>query len=210
MAWGLKKKEDVFFNLFEQSAKMMLEGAQMFHKFLLSKNVNADKYMKDITDIEHKCDDIQQAIMDKLNQTFITPLDREDIYNIAQEIDDIVDYVHGAVEKMILYKTGEVTEDILELSNILLKASEEILKAMIMVKDMKANFNEILKTCHYIKELESEADYVYRTAVGKLFCGGYDPLYVIKWKEVYKQLEDALDHCEHIAISIRGIALKYS
>lgn len=210
MSWGIKKKENVFFNLFEESAKMMLEGAQMFHKFLLSENASSEIFLKDITEIEHKCDDIQQAIMDKLNQTFITPLDREDIYKIAQEMDDIVDYIHGAVEKMILYKTGKPTEDILELSKILLKATEEIFKAIMMVNDINANFNELLKTCHYIKELESEGDYVYRTAVGKLFCGGYDPLYVVKWKEVYKQLEDALDHCEHIAISIRGMALKYS
>lgn len=210
MAWGLKPKEDKFYLLFEESAKMVNTGAKRLFETLSENNVNIEKALKDITEIEHKGDDILEAILDKLNQTFITPLDREDIYSIAQELDDVIDYVHGAIEKMLLYKTGEVTADVVELTKILLKATEEIVKSMQMLKELKVNFNSVLQICQHIKELESEGDYVYRKAVASLFTGGHDPLHVIKWKEVYKQLEDALDHCENIAKRVRGVVLKYS
>lgn len=210
MAWGLKPKEDGFFLLLEESAKVAQSGAKKLYQSLSDNNKNIEKALKDVTDLEHKGDDVLQSIMDRLNQTFITPLDREDIYDLAQEMDDIVDYIHGAIEKMMLYKTGEVTPNILELSKLLVKATEEILKIMQMLKSMKTNVNDLLQICQYVKELESEGDFVYRTAVAGLFSGGCDSLYVIKWKEIYKQLEDALDHCENVAKTVRGVVLKYT
>jgi len=210
MAWGLKPKEEKFYSLFEESAKVVQTGASKLFETLSKNNVDIETSLKEITEIEHKGDDILQAILDKLNQTFITPLDREDIYTIAQELDDVIDYIHGAIEKMLLYKTGEVTKDILELARILLKATEEIVKTMQMLKSMNTNYSSLLESCHLVKDLESEGDHVYRTAMASLFSGGHDPLYVIKWKEVYKQLEDALDHCETIAKVVRGVVLKYS
>lgn len=210
MGWGIKPKEEQFYLLFEESARVVQTGSKKLYETLTSNNKDIEKALREITEIEHKGDDVLQAIMDKLNQTFITPMDREDIYTIAQELDEVIDYIHGAIEKMLLYKTGEVTQDIIELSRILLKACDELVKTFEMLIAMKTNFTPLLQSCHFVKELETEGDYIYRKAMANLFSGGYDPLYVIKWKEVYKQLEDALDHCETIAKVVRGVVLKYS
>ena len=166
--------------------------------------------MKDIIDIEHKADDINDKIIDKLNQTFITPIDREDIYALANSLDDGVDFLQGTVQRMVLYRIGESREGTVELAKLLMRSTSELVKALELLKDIKKNQHTILDCTRNIENFESEGDRIYRKEVAHLFDSTLNPIEVIKWKEVLEFLEDTLDHCEDIADLVRGVVMKYA
>jgi Phosphate transport regulator (distant homolog of PhoU) len=163
-----------------------------------------------IANLEHKADDHNDAIVDKLNQTFITPMDREDIYAMANMLDDGVDFIQGILERMMLYRTGKPSEGAVELSRLLSDCSEEIVKAFDLLKNINGNQHKILDHTRKVVVLESEGDRIYRQEVAHLFTSGGDTLEIIKWKEVLEYLEDALDHYEKIADLLRGVVMKYA
>lgn len=207
--FGLKPKEDEFFKLFVDSCQVVHEGACLL-KNILEKPSATSEDLGQISDIEHKADDINDAIIDRLNQTFLTPLDREDIYSIATMLDDIVDMLQGAVERMVLYKTGEPTSGAGELARILIESTSELMSAFQLLKNIKGQQQNILEHVRRICELESEGDRVYRQEVAMLFETCPDPIRIIKWKEVLERLEEALDHCENVADLLRGVVMKYA
>jgi hypothetical protein len=164
----------------------------------------------EISNLEHTADDLNDAIIDKLNQTFITPLDREDIYAMANMLDDVVDAVQGIMERMELYRTGKPTEGAAELARLIVACTEEIVKAFDYLRNIRGNQHKILEHASKIAVLESEGDRIYRKEVAHLFANCPDPVEIIKWKEVLEHLENALDHCEAIADLLRGVVLKYA
>jgi uncharacterized protein Yka (UPF0111/DUF47 family) len=207
--FSLKPKEDQFFKLFAESARLLRDGAYVLQE-VLNDYTKIEEKMTQVSNLEHAADDVNDAIIDKLNQTFITPLDREDIYSMATSLDDGVDYLQGTVERMLLYRTGQPSPGAIELTRLLVDCTEELVKAFDLLKNIKGNQHKILDHTRKITVLESEGDRIYRQEVANLFTSCPDPIEIIKWKEVLEYLEDTLDHCEDIADLLRGVVMKYA
>lgn len=205
----LKPKEDKFFQLFSHSARLVQRGAYVLKDSLNDYGSLQDK-MDIIADLEHEADDVNDAIIDELNQTFITPLDRSDIYSLATMLDDGIDFLDDTIEGMVLYRTGKPTAGAIELARLLADCTDELVKAFDLFKNIKDNQHKILDHARKIVVLESEGDRIYRQEVANLFAHCSDPIEIIKWKEVLEHLENALDQCERIADLVRGVVMKYS
>lgn len=160
--------------------------------------------------MEQKGDRVTDEIIDKLNETFMTPFDREDIYSLARELDEVLDSVCSTVEKMVIYEAGKPDKKFREMVDVFVQATEKVKDAVSLLKKMKSNTVQIMDICYDIKKFESEGDKIYRFGVADLFKNSSDAIMVIKWKEVFEQLETALDRCEKIAKLIRGVVVKYA
>lgn len=209
MVLNLRSKDDKFYQLFKESSETVVSGVKVLEEALNSFESLPAK-LEELTVIERLGDDIQQSIIERLNHTFITPFDREDIYTLARELDRILDHVHGTLEKIVLYKAGQPKEAAKTLVQILLRATKEIQRAIEQLADLKNNYHQVLNLCEDIKFQENEGDHQYRKAVAALFESGDNPIEVIKWKEIFEHLETALDHCEDVANLLKGVALKYA
>ncbi|MDH7480192.1 MAG: DUF47 family protein [Syntrophomonadaceae bacterium] len=209
MLLGIRSKEDKFYQLFKEESETVVAGVKVLEEALNSYESLSAKF-EELTVIERLGDEQTQSIIDRLNHTFITPFDREDIYTLARELDRILDHVHGTLEKMVLYKTGQPKEGAKTLVQILHQAVLEIQKVVSLLADLKNNYHQVLNLCEDIKFKENEGDHQYRKAVAALFESGENPIEVIKWKEVFEHLETALDHCEDVANLLKGVALKYA
>ncbi|MPM40980.1 hypothetical protein SDC9_87629 [bioreactor metagenome] len=207
--FNFRSKEDEFFKLFSESARLLRDGAYILNEVMNDYTQIGEK-IPQMANLEHEADDHNDAIIDKLNQTFITPMDREDIYAMANALDDGVDVIQGILERMMLYRTGKPSEGAIELSRLMADCADEIVKAFELLKNIKGNQHKILDHTRKVVVLESEGDRIYRQEVAYLFTSGGDTLEIIKWKEVLENLENALDHYESIADLIRGVVMKYA
>lgn len=205
---GLSPKEDKFFALFRQSTDVICAVVQKL-EVLITQNSVSEEDAEAIRELEHQADDITTEIIDRLNSTFITPLDREDIYTLAQMLDDIADLTQGAVERMALYKTQKPSMGAQELVRTIVRAAEDIKKAFLCLNNIHFKKAEILAAAEEIYQLESAGDKIYRQEVARLFEHEKDPIEIIKWKEVLEHIENTLDHCENIADLLKGVVLKY-
>jgi uncharacterized protein Yka (UPF0111/DUF47 family) len=147
--------------------------------------------------------------MHLLHRTFITPLDREDIGLLARSIDDVADRIHTAADIMYIYHIEGSNDRAKELADIIVQASVEVEKAVSSISN-RIDRNSLLKECVEINRLENIGDSVYRNALAELFTHSQDMAYVVKWREVYEDMESSIDGCEVIADVLEGIALKYS
>lgn len=206
---GVRAKEEKFYTLFLEGAALVLKGAFLLRDAVLD-HTRVEEIMVKVTEVEHQGDQVTREIIDHLNQTFITPLDREDIFNLAQKLDDILDFIEGAIERMMLYKTRKPADDILQLVDLLVEALHEIQKALENLKCLRSDGTGILKSCQNINLLETKGDHLYRAGVARLFDEVKDPIEIIKWKEIYEHVETALDHCEDVSDVLKGVVLKYS
>lgn len=204
-----KPKDEEFYELFTESTQILRQGAKVL-KTALQDHSKVEDHMALITEIEHRADDLNDAIIDKLNRTFITPLDREDIYSLATMLDDVADFLQGTVERMMLYRTGKPSSGAMEMAEILSESIEELVAVFGLLKNIRGNQHKILDHSRKIVDMESEGDRIYRREVAQLFATCSDPIEVIKWKEVLEHLEGAIDHCEKIADLLRGVVLKYA
>ena len=202
-------KDNEFFDLFVESARYFYQGALMLDEVILDYSKASDK-VRDIIDLEHEADEVNDKIIDKLNMTFITPIDREDIYALANGLDDGVDNLQGTLQRIVMYRTGEALDGAVSLTKLLIESTEEIIKAFSLLKNIKKNQVQILEATHKIEMLESEGDRIYRHEVAYLFDQATDPIELIKWKDILENLEDTLDHCEKISDMIRGVVMKYA
>lgn len=205
---GISAKEDKFFILFRQCTDVVCKTAQKFEELINQESVS-DEDAEVLHQMEHEADDITTEITDRLNSTFITPLDREDIYTLAQMLDDIVDLSQGTVERMSLYKTRKPSIGTKELVHQIVKATDEIRKAFLCLNNIHFKKPEILAAAEEIYRLESIGDSLYRQEVAWLFEHEKDPIEIIKWKEVLENIENTLDQCETIADLLKGVVLKY-
>ena len=196
-------KEEKFFAMFEASAKNMLEGAGAL-KDLVYNYANMEEKVQNIEQIEHQGDNITHEIMDKLNKTFITPIEREDIHKLASELDDVLDAIEGVASRLFYFKILQPTPQCVRLVNIIYEAAKQIEKA---VSDLK-HFRSLMPFCIEINRLENEADQISRQMIGQLMEEEPDWRVAMKWKEIYGRLETAADHCENIANVIEGIVVK--
>ena len=207
--FNFKHKNTEFFDLFVDSAKYFYKGALIMEEVMLD-STKAVAKMKEIIDLEHEADAVNDKIIDHLNQTFITPIDREDIFALANGLDDGVDFLQGTLQRIVIYRIGPAKEGAVSLTKLLLEATEEIIKAFSLLKDIKKNRVLILEATHKIGKLESEGDRVYRHEIAFLFDNVKDPIELIKWKDILENLEDTLDHCEDVSDMIRDVVMKYA
>jgi len=201
-------REEKFFILFEQSAALIVEGSQEFCE-MLKDMPNCESHSKKIKEIEHKADDVTHSAVDLLHKTFITPLDREDIHELIKKMDDIIDLIDGASQKMNLYEIKEATPELKALAEICLKSAHDVKKMVNSLQNM-GNREEIIARCIEINRLENEADQVHRAAMAKLFREETDIRQLIKLKEIYALVESATDRCEDVANIVEGIVVEYS
>lgn len=203
------QKDTEYFDLFVESARYFYNGALMMDEVMLDYSKATDK-VREIVELEHEADAVNDKIIDKLNTTFITPIDREDIYAIANGLDDGVDILQGTLQRIVMYKAGKAMSGAVSLTKLIIEATEEIIKALTMLKDIRKNQAQILDATHKIAKLESEGDRVYRHEVAYLFDKEKNPIELIKWKDILENLEDTLDHCEKIGDMLRGVVMKYA
>jgi len=208
MAFSLIPKEEKFFDLFSAQAEHNVEAARVFKELAQKWDPESPAFDR-LRDIEHEADISTHEIIDRLNRTFITPFDREDIHQLASELDDIVDLVQSLSARMKLFNIAATTPDLVELADILWQSTENVRKAVHELKDF-SNPRRLLDYCIEINRLENAGDHALGQALGRLFTGKPDPLDVIKWKEVYESIEAAIDKCEDVANTIESIMVKQS
>jgi len=197
-----------FFALFEQQGKKTVEGCRAFLAMVEEAN-NLERRAERVKQIEHECDDITHAVVEQLHKTFITPIDRNDIYRLITKMDDIMDYVEAAADRVALYEIPAMTKEVGDLARCLVSSAEHVLGAVTSIRDLKRP-NGILEHCIEINRLENVADNILRGALARLFREEKDPIAVIKWKEIYETLESATDRCEDVANIIEGVVLENS
>lgn len=197
-------REEKFFEFFKEAAGNILDAAKVLLQMMEEQGGNFQEYWKQLEDLEHEGDKITHQIIRKLNRTFITPIDREDIHSLTVALDDVMDLIEAAAARMSLYKIKEPTEEARKLTRVILKSAEEIVKAVSNLERM----DDVMEHCIEINRLENVADEISREAIANLFEKGNDPIEVIKWKEIYETLETATDRCEDVANIVESVALK--
>ena len=197
-------REEKFFEFFDKAASNILDGAKVLVQMTDEQDGDLEKGWKQLEDLEHVGDKITHQIIRKLNRTFITTIDREDIHSLTVALDDVMDLIEAAAARMALYKIKRPTEEAKKLAQVILKSAEEIVKAISSLERL----DEVMEHCIEINRLENEADEVSREAIADLFDKGHDPMDVIKWKEIYETMETATDRCEDVANIVEAVALK--
>jgi len=198
-------KEERFFELFEDSAKNINKGAQLLVE-LVHDYSRAAELGHQLEVVEHEGDTITHEIADRLNRTFITPFDHEDIHLLAGRMDDILDSIEATADRISLYEAGEPTEEMVHLVEVLSEATKVLEQAIAGLSNMK-NARRILDYCIEIHRLENVGDEQSRLALAKLFKGT-DALHALKWKEIYDHIEEAIDSCEDVASIVESIVVK--
>lgn len=201
----LLPKEDRFFALFTEQAENVLTGARALLDLMRSFQ-DTEKKAGRIHEIEHQGDVLAQTILNSLDATFVTPIDREDIHAMARTLDDVMDEIDNAAHLIPLYKIEKIRGGARELTRVILEQCDEIRKAVDSLEQRKG----VLERCIEINRLENEADRIHKTALGLLFDEERDPIMVMKWKEIFDVLEEATDCCEDVANLLENIVVKHS
>ncbi len=201
-------RETSFFDFFEQHAVLTVEGTKEFLS-LVTTGANISAKCRRISDIEHETDTITHRCVEALHKTFITPIDRDSIHRLITRMDDIMDYVEAAAERLELYDLVVMTNDVRDLADVMHRAAMQVEAAVRGLRSLKEP-RATLKLCIDINRLENEADAILRRSVARLFKEEKDPIVVIKWKEVYENLESATDRCEDVANIIEGVILEHA
>lgn len=199
-------KEIDFFEIFERAATNLTKSTSLLVS-LMENFDNLEARSKEIYEVEQDGDMLTHDIMKKLNRTFVTPIDREDIHALASSMDDILDLVWGGVDRLLVFKIEKPTKEAIEIAKDLHETTAVLQKT---IKELKVkNYSHVQEHCIEINRLENRIDRIFRDALGKLFEDFKDdPMLVIKWKEIYEHLEDASDRCEDVANVLEGIVLK--
>jgi predicted phosphate transport protein (TIGR00153 family) len=200
-------RETSFFDFFEQHAALTIEGTKEFLS-MVTTGANIAAKCRRISDIEHETDTITHRCVEALHKTFITPIDRDSIHRLITRMDDVMDYVEAAAERIELYEIQSMTSDVRDMADVLLRSAQQVELAIRGLRQLK-NTQHTLKLCIDINRLENEADAILRRSVARLFKEEKDPIMVIKWKEIYENLENASDRCEDVANIIEGVILEH-
>jgi predicted phosphate transport protein (TIGR00153 family) len=203
----LLPRETSFFDDFEEQGRRTVDGCRALLA-MVQGDGTAVARAQEIKAIEEACDSITHRVVEKLHRVFITPLDRSDIYSLITKMDDIMDHVEAAAERIALYEIADASE-LIDISRCLLSSSERVLEAVAGLANLK-NPALILERCKEINRLENEADALLRSSLARLFKEEKDPIAIIKWKELYELVESATDRCEDVANIVEGVVLENS
>lgn len=196
-------KDTKFIDIFADMANNLTDGARLL-KSILEDLRNVDVRVQQLKDIEHRGDEMTHNLITRLNQTFITPFDREDIHKLASSLDDVLDYVYAAGERLVMYKIPAVSPAASELAGVIVRQGEQLCQAVSLLN----KHEQALRICVEINRLENEADRIARTALARLFETEKDPINLIKQKELYEVLETATDKAEDAANVIESVVVK--
>jgi len=209
MAFTLKPKEEKFFSTLAEHAMLVRESTELLH-MAIADRTQIPALMVRIYETERIADEIVARILAKLHKTFIAPMDREDIFTLAKKLDDIIDCIKAAIERMDLYNIDEPSERIREMSELILKCGKQVEKAIFSLQDIKKERLRLQARCERIIDIEARGDELYRQEMGKLFRECKDPIEIIKWKEILVNLEEVLDLSEDVATSLKRVVIKYA
>ncbi len=198
-------RDRVYFELFEEAGQNILKAADLLDQ-LLSTYPDSKELAQEIRACEHEGDRITHDIIDRLNHTFVTPIDREDILSLASALDDIVDYTEEVADFLGLYRIEAPMDQSIKLARVLKAAARQIAEAIPRLRGFRDMSNYTVE----INRLENEGDRISREAIASLFDGGIDPMVVIRWKDLFERLESAIDAAEHVAYILEGIVIKNS
>jgi predicted phosphate transport protein (TIGR00153 family) len=198
-------KDRAFFDLFEEAAQNVLRAAELLDEMLRDFPEHND-LARAILLCEQEGDRITYDMIQRLNSTFVTPIDREDILALASGLDDIVDLTEEVADYLGLYKIEAPMEQAQRLANILMECCRRVAEAVPRIR----GFKDVAHYTGEIHRLETDGDRVTREAVASLFDNGIDPMVVIRWKDIFERLEEAIDACEHVANTLEGIVIKNS
>jgi predicted phosphate transport protein (TIGR00153 family) len=204
LAFRLIPREEKFFTDFQALADELKVGAHLLEQMLEPEHPVWNK-ADEIKEVEHKCDSLTHGIIQRLNRTFVTPLDREDIHALARSLDDVMDSIDAAATLVRLYRLDTVRFGARELAQIITASTYQVRLALDALEQQKG----ILGHAVEINRLENEADRIHQQAVSQLFDAEHDPLTVMKWKESLDFLEDATDRCEDVANVLEGVMVKH-
>ena len=202
----LLPREEQYFTLFAQMTSYINDAAKTLVEMLSQRDGNYQEYVQRIKSIEHACDDLTHTVSTRLNQSFITPFDREDIYMMSKALDDVVDLIDSAARAVVMYDIHEVTEPAKQLAGVIQRMALQLNEVVSILSKPKGVTERLVE----LHRLENEGDDIYHRAVATLFHERGDPLEVIKWKDVYEKLEAAIDRCENVANIIEGVIIKHS
>src|ERR1700733_7958625 len=198
-------RDRIYFELFEEAGQNMMHASDLLDEMLA--DYPEDKHLaQEILDCEHEGDRITHDIIDRLNHTFVTPIDREDILALASSLDDIVDYTEEGADYLGLYRIEAPMDQAISLAQVLSAACREIGEAIPLLR----GFRDMSQHTVEVNRLENEGDRLSREAVASLFDARIDPMVVIRWKDLFERLEAAIDSTEHVAYILEGIVIKNS
>jgi hypothetical protein len=201
---SIRKSQRLFFESFEGMARGSVEAAVVLQEMFRDGKGAYESCAGRIKEIEHRCDHMVHDLVKELNKTFITPFDREDIYDLGTSLDDIVDLIDAAASRALLFKVGSDVPDAALLADVIHRQASAVLEAVIHLKEP----NSILELCKQIKDMETEGDRLYREAMVRLFDTCTDPIFIIKAKEIIEVLETATDAGDRVAMVLERIVLK--
>jgi len=200
----LLPREEKFFDLFEQQADHIVSASRLLEELTLD-YPDAKAKVEHIKDIEHTGDTLTHEIVRRLNTTFVTPIDREDIYALASRLDDVLDLIDAVADRLLVYKIDSPTDGAIAMAKIIVKTAEETDRAVRCLRTLSPFYH---KHAVEVNRLENEADRMLRDQLVALFEGNKDAIEVIKWKELYETMEAVTDRCEDVVNVIEGIVLK--
>jgi len=202
--FNLIPKEVRFFDYFEQQSQHIVQAGALLHD-LVHNFSDAPAKASAIKEVEHAGDQVTHEIMRRLNTTFITPLDREDIHELATRLDDVLDYIEAASERLVVYHIKEPTSACRAMADVIVAQIEAVDRCIRCLRTMDPGFHE---QAVEVNRLENRADALLRDSLAAMFEESNDPIEVIKWKEIYETMENVTDRCEDVANVIEGIILK--
>lgn len=205
--FNIVKKEDKFFDMFIEVGDIICDSANIF-KDLINNYSNLDGKIGNLEKKEHECDDKVHEIMETINKSFITPIDREDINLIAKELDNIVDSIESAAHRFSMFKIKTVKKEVFEMADLIVKATFVLKGVLAELQNMKKS-TLLTEKIIEVNRLEGEGDKIFRKAIKNLFAEEKDPIEIIKWKEIFEFLENTLDTCEDVANTIEGVVTKH-
>jgi uncharacterized protein len=198
-------RDEKYFERFSELAKRTHDAAVVLNRFFIGE-LDVPTAADQIKRLEHECDQISHEILRGIDRTFITPIDREDIHQLAVRLDDVIDLIDGTVRRLAVFNISEPTAASRKLSAIIVEVTREMVEAVAELKKQKG----VIEHCIRMKQYENEGDVAYQEAVGSLFRQSIPPIEVIKWKDVYDQMEGCIDQSEAVAHVLESVVLKHS
>jgi predicted phosphate transport protein (TIGR00153 family) len=199
-------QEYEFYDFFEKAARHAVDAAKILQQLTHHYN-GAESLARQLDDLEHQCDEVAHVTLDRLNKTFITPLDREDIHTLILKVDDVVDLINAAANRLTFYKIGAPTARAKELADEIVRGCEKMAAAIHAMRSPK-QYEAVMRECIGIHQVENAADDIFHHAMAELFEAEKDPIRVIKWKDIYETMELITDRCEDVANVLHGVIVK--
>jgi hypothetical protein len=201
-------RDQRFFELFTSVAEMNVEAAKTMRELLKAPVEKRAYLVETIKRLEHQADQVTHELVTRLNKSFITPLDREDIHMLASRLDDVLDRIDGAARRTAIFRAESAPQGAIILADVMVRATEQLLKAVQVLEKGKSGV--VIQACIEVKRLEEEGDSAYSEWLGRLFDQETDPIALLKWKEIYDTLEKTLDQAEDVANVLESIAIKHA